>query len=196
MFHKLFGLGGIAAFKNYLYIARMFVAQVVVVPQLSEDSAKLLLGQNGFIWVALTASMAEPLAARRHQSRTEALVLPEHSLIGGTDKIEILLRLAVYGIAFPPDYLVGLPSGDGHFAGLPALHRTYLTLLVGIPVFQRLEKTLHALADYPVEPESVAVQIRQYIGRIFVPRPYIHRTSAPYEPLYVQSSEHMISVFE
>ena len=140
-------------------MSQALVATVIVVAQVGEYLAELLLGQDGLERVALATGVVEPHAPCRHQRRTEPFALVEHGLIGMAYQLLELIRLPVNGDVLPPDDLVGLPMGTGRPLGIAALHGAYLPLLVAVLLLQRLEKTLHAAALYPVKGEWVAAQI-------------------------------------
>ena len=140
-------------------MSQAFVAQVIVVAQVGEYPAELLLGQNGLERVALATGVVEPHAPCRHQRRAEPFALVEHGLIGVAYQLLEILRLPVYGNALPPDDLVGLPMGAGRPLGIAALHGAYLPLLVAVLLLERLEKPLHAAAQHPVEGERIAAQV-------------------------------------
>jgi len=166
-------------------VAQTLVAAVVVVTQIGEYLAELLLGQDGLERVALATGVVEPHAPCRHQRRAEPLVLVEHGLIGMAYQLLELVRLPVYGNALPPDDLVGLPVGAGRPLGIAALLGAYLSLLVAVLLLQRLEKALHAAAQHPVKGERIAAQVRKHLGRVGAMRPYIYGLASPDHPSYV-----------
>ena len=135
-------------------MSQALVAAVVVVTQVGEYLAELLLGQDGLERVALATGVVEPHAPCRHQRRAEPFALVEHGLIGVAYQLLEILRLPVYGNTLPPDDLVGLPMGTGRPLGIAALLGARLSLLVAVLLLQRLEKPLHAAAQYPVKGED------------------------------------------
>ena len=140
-------------------MSQAFVAQVIVVAQVGEYPAELLLGQNGLERVALATGVVEPHAPCRHQRRAEPFALVEHGLIGVAYQLLEILRLPVYGNALPPDDLVGLPMGAGRPLGIATLHGAYLPLFIAVLLLQRLEKPLHAAARNSVKGEGIAAQV-------------------------------------
>ena len=125
--------------EDELAVSQALVAAVVVVAQVGEYLAELLLGQDGLERVALATGVVEPHAPCRHQRCAEPLALVEHGLIGMAYQLLELVRLPVYGDVLPPDDLVGLPMGAGRPLGIAALHGAYLPLLVAVLLLQRLE---------------------------------------------------------
>ena len=140
-------------------MSQALVAQVIVVAQIGENLAELLLGQDGLEGVALATGMVEPHAPCRHQRGAEPLALVEHGLIGMTYQLLELVRLPVYGDVLPPDDLVGLPMGAGRPLGIATLHGAYLPLFIAVLLLQRLEKPLHAAARNSVKGEGIAAQV-------------------------------------
>ena len=140
-------------------MSQALVAQVIVVAQVGEYLAELMLGQDGLERVSLATGMVEPHAPCRHQCRAEPLALVEQGLIGMAYQLLELVRLPVYGNALPPDDLVGLPPGAGRPLGIAALLGAYLPLLVSVLLLQRLEKPLHAAAQHPVKGKRIAAQV-------------------------------------
>ena len=166
-------------------MSQALVAAVVVVTQIGEYLAELLLGQDGLERVALAAGVVEPHAPCHHQRRAEPFALVEHGLIGMAYQLLELVRLPVYGNALPPDDLVGLPMGAGRPLGIAALLGAYLSLLVAVLLLQRLEKALHAAAQHPVKGEGIAAQVRKHLGGVGAMRPYIYGLASPDQPSYV-----------
>ena len=140
-------------------VSQALVTTVIVVAQVGEYLAELLLGQDGLERVALATGVVEPHAPCRHQRGAEPLALVEHGLIGMTYQLLELVRLPIYGDVLPPNDLVGLPMGAGRPLGIAALHGAYLPLLVAVLLLQRLEKPLHAAARHSVEGERIAAQV-------------------------------------
>ena len=145
--------------EDELAVTQALVAAVIVVAQVGEFLAELLLSQDGLERVPLATGVVEPHAPCRHQRGAEPLALVEHGLIGMAYQLLKILRLPVYGDALPPDDLVGLPMGARRPLGIAALHGAYLPLLVAILLLQRLEKPFHAAAQHPVEGEGIAAQV-------------------------------------
>ena len=140
-------------------MSQALVAFVILVAQVGEYLAELLLGQDGLEGVALATGMVERHAPCRHQRCAEPLALVEHGLIGMAYQLLEVLGLPVYGDVLPPDDLVGLPMGAGRPLGIAALHGAYLPLLVAVLLLQRLEKSLHAAALHTVKGERIAAQV-------------------------------------
>ena len=145
--------------KDEATVVQALVAAVIVVAQVGEYLAELLLGQDGLERVALATGVVEPHAPCRHQRGAEPLALVEHGLIGMEEQLLEILGLPVYGDILPPDDLVGLPSCGGRPLGIAALHSAYLPLLVAVLLLQGLEKTLHAATRHSVESERIAAQV-------------------------------------
>ena len=140
-------------------VSQALVAQVIVVAQIGENLAELLLGQDGLEGVALATGMVEPHAPCRHQRCAEPFTLVEHGLIGMAYQLLELVRLLVYGDVLPPDNLVSLPMGARRPLGIAALHGAYLPLLFAVLLLQRLEKSLHAAALHTVKGERIVAQV-------------------------------------
>lgn len=140
-------------------MSQTLVAFVILVTQIGEYLAELLLGQDGLEGVALATGMVESHAPCRHQCCAEPLALVEHGLIGIEEQLLEILGLSVYGDVLPPDDLVSLPMGARRPLGIAALHGAYLPLLFAILLLQGLEKPLHAAAQHPVKSEGIAAKV-------------------------------------
>ena len=158
---------------------------VHTVPEGCQDSAQLLLREDGFEGIALATGVVQAFATRHHQGVVESFVLFEHRLVGARDKCLERFALAVNDLPVPEYALVRLPELLGGFLGVAALHLADLELLLPLVVLEGLKEALHTVAVHPIIDKGVAAQIGQHLAGIPAPGPYVDSPSRPAEPSYV-----------
>ncbi len=106
------------------------VSPIVAVAHLSENAAKFRRREYRLERILLAARMDEGDSSCLHQCRAETFALLKHCLIGTAYQLPVVVALPVYRLSLPPHYLVCLPGGDTHLAGIATPHAAYLPLLV------------------------------------------------------------------